>query len=114
MVKVNGKTIHAAADYKKGLIERLRASEELQREYLRANIEENSDMPEAILLAIRDIAEARGYEKLANDAGLSPKALYRILDEDKDAKPRFETISQIVQALGLRITVEPIDKVKAS
>lgn len=106
MVNVNGKTIHAATDYKKSLIERLKGSEELQREYLRANIEENSDMPEAILVAIRDIAEARGYEKLASDAGLSPKALYRILDEDKEAKPRYETIYQLIHALGLRFTVE--------
>jgi probable addiction module antidote protein len=88
------------------LIERLRKSPELQREYLKASIEDNSDLPEAILSAIRNIAEARGYEELAKEAGLSQKALYKILDENKEAKPRFETIAQLIQALGLRFTVE--------
>lgn len=113
MIKVNGKDIKGAVSYKKGLIERLKKSEALQQEYLKASIEENSDMPEAILMAIREIAEARGYETLAKEAGLSQKALYKILDEEKEAKPRFETIAQLIQALGLRFTVEPIGKTRA-
>ena len=96
--------------HENNLIEWLRKSEDNQREYLKASIEENSDMPEAILMAIREIAEARGYELLAEQSGL----LYKILSENKDSKTRFETILQIVHALGLRITVEPIQKGKAS
>ena len=102
--------IKAGRPHEEGLIEWLKKNPDNQREYLKASIEENSDMPEAIIWAIRDIAEARGYETLAKDAGLSQKSLYKILSEDKDTKPRFETISQIVHALGLRITVEPIDE----
>jgi probable addiction module antidote protein len=100
--------------HENNLIEWLKKSEANQREYLKASIEENSDMPEAILMAIREIAEARGYELLAEQSGLSQKSLYKILSENKESKPRFETISQIVHALGLRITVEPIEKEKAS
>lgn len=92
--------------HEKGLIKWLQKSAENQREYLKSSIEENSDMPEAIISAIREIAEARGYESLAKEAGLSQKALYKILSETKDAKPRFETIVQLIQALGLRFTVE--------
>jgi len=44
---------------------------------------------------------------------LSQNALYKILDEDKEAKPRFETIIQLLQAVGLRFTVEPIGKTRA-
>ena len=107
--------IKAGRSHEKGLLEWLKKSHDNQHEYLKASIEENSDMPEAILAAIREIAEARGYEVLASDAGLSQKALYKILSEDKDAKPRYETISQLVHALGLRFTVEPIDeKVRVS
>ena len=102
--------IKAGIPHEEGLIARLKDNPQRQREYLKAAIEENYDMPEAIIWAIRDIAEARGYESLAKDAGLSQKALYKILSENKDTKPRFETISQIVHALGLRITVEPIDE----
>ncbi len=58
------------------------------------------------LMALREVAEARGYETLASEAGLSQKALYRILDEEKESKPRYETIYQIIHALGLRFTVE--------
>jgi DNA-binding phage protein len=49
---------------------------------------------------------------LAIEAGLSQKALYRILDENKEAKPRYETIYQIIHALGLRLTLEPDPKAK--
>lgn len=96
--------------HEKGLIEWLKKSPLNQREYLKAQIEENSDMPEAIISAIREIAEARGYEAFAKDAGLSQKALYKILDENKEAKPRFETIAQLVHALGLRFTVEDVQE----
>lgn len=98
--------IKAGRSHEKGLNAWLQKSSENQREYLKASIEENSDMPEAIISAIRDIAEARGYESLAKEAGLSQKSLYKILSEDKEAKPRFETIAQLIQALGLRFTVE--------
>ncbi|MBK7845798.1 MAG: putative addiction module antidote protein [Bdellovibrionales bacterium] len=105
MIKIKGKT-YAGADHKEGTIQWLKQSTENQREYLKAAIEDNSDMPEVILMAIREIAEARGYENFANDAGLSKKSLYRILDEEKEAKPRYETIYQLIHALGLRFTVE--------
>jgi probable addiction module antidote protein len=103
----------AGRSHEKGLLEWLKKSPNNQREYLKASIEENSDMPEAIISAIRDIAEARGYENLAKEAGLSKKSLYKILSNEKEAKPRFETISQIVHALGLRFSVVPIRKTKA-
>ena len=92
--------------HEQGLIDWLRESPENQRDYLKASFEENSDMPEAIVAAIREIAQARGFESLAKDAGLSQKSLYKILANDKNSKPRFETIVQLVSALGLRFTVE--------
>lgn len=105
--------LKAGKPHKEGLLEWLKKKPEHQQEYLKASVEENYDMPEAILSAIRDVAEVRGYENLAKEAGLSQNALYKILDEDKEAKPRFETIIQLLQALGLRFTVEPIGKTRA-
>jgi probable addiction module antidote protein len=90
------------------LLKWLKASHENQIEYLKSSVEENSDMPEAILAALRDIAEVRGFEKLAHDAALSQKSLYKILKTN--SKPRLETIHQILHALGLRLTIEPIPK----
>ena len=95
--------------YKESLVERLREHPEVQFEYLKAMLEDNHDMPEVILGALRDVAEARGFEKLAADAGLSQKALYKILKKE-DAHPRFETIVQIFEALGVRLTLAPIKK----
>ncbi len=104
--------LKASSSHEKSLIEWLQKSPKNQREYLKSSIEENSDMPEAIISAIREIAVARGYESLAKEAGLSQKALYKILSETKEVKPRFETITQLIHALGLRFTVE-VDPRKA-
>lgn len=106
--------IKAGKPHRDGLLEWLKKKPENQQEYLKASVEENYDMPEAILSAIRDVAEVRGYENLATEAGLSQNALYKILDENKEAKPRFETMIQLLLALGLRFTVEPIQKSKVS
>ena len=95
-----------SVSYREGLVARLKDDPEFQTEYLRSSLEDNSDMPEAILMALRDIAEARGFEELAEAAHLSKKSLYKILSETKDAKPRFETIVKLLDALGLRLTVE--------
>jgi probable addiction module antidote protein len=95
-----------SSSYREKLIDRLKNDPDFQVEYLKASLEENSDMPEAILMALRDIAEARGFEELAEAAHLSQKSLYKILSETKDAKPRFETIVKLLDALGLRLTVE--------
>ena len=94
------------SSYRKSLVARLKADPDFQIEYIKASIEENSDMPEAILLALRDIAEARGFEKLADAADLSRKSLYKILSQSKDSKPRFETIIKLLGAVGLRLTVQ--------
>lgn len=44
--------------------------------------------------------------RLAEAADLSQKSLYKILSDAKDAKPRYETIVKLLNALGLRLTVE--------
>ncbi|MGH9948309.1 MAG: addiction module antidote protein [Pyrinomonadaceae bacterium] len=89
-----------------GLVDWLRESPENQKEYLKASFEENVDMPDAIIAAIREIAVARGYESMAKEAGLSKKSLYKILAENRKTKPRFETIVQLISSLGVRLTVE--------
>jgi DNA-binding phage protein len=53
---------------------------------------------------MQNIAEARGDERFAVDAGLSKNALYKIVNEEKNQKPRFETIRQLVHSLGLRFS----------
>jgi len=79
-------------------------SEEMIAAYLDAVLEDN-DM-ELLIAALGDVARARGMAQVAEDSGISREALYRALKKDK--KPRFETVSKVCTALGLRLTVQPL------
>jgi probable addiction module antidote protein len=73
--------------------------------YLDAILEEN----DAALLAaaLGDVARARGMSEIAQKAGIGREALYKALR--RGASPRFETISRVCQALGVRLTAVPVD-----
>jgi len=79
-------------------------TEEKIAAYLDAVLEDN-DM-ELLIAALGDVARARGMTQVAEDSGVSREALYRALKKDK--KPRFETVSKVCTALGLRLTVQPL------
>lgn len=72
-------------------------------EYLNAVIE--TDDQALLLSAIGDIAKATGMQKIANDSGLGRESLYKALAAG--AKPRFETVFKILQALGVSLKVSP-------
>jgi probable addiction module antidote protein len=65
-------------DYRKSLIEDLKGDEKAQYAYLKASLEENSDMPEAFLKAVETVAKARGFSNFAKKTGLNRENLYRI------------------------------------
>lgn len=98
----------ASVDYREALIEALRNNEEEQLLYLKATLEDNWDAPEAFLLSLKTIAEARGFKNFAEEAGLSRESLYRTLSSD--GNPKLETVFKILHALGMKLTVEPIEK----
>ena len=100
----------ASVSYHDDLVESLRGDEEAQIEYIKANFEENGDMPSAILSAIRIVAEVRGFKNFAESADLNRENLYRVLSEG--GNPRLDTFFKILDALDLRLSVEP--KAKAS
>lgn len=81
--------------------------------YLEVCIEEalqKNDM-NILLSAIGTAVKARGMMQVAKDAGLSRESLYKSLSPD--AKPRFETISKVLKALGVQLILKPIDKSSA-
>lgn len=78
-------------------------SEEAIAEYLTAALE-NPD-PEAFLVAVRDVAKARGIAQVAATAGLGRESLYKALKPG--AHPRFETVRRLLGALGVRLDVAP-------
>lgn len=61
--------------------------------------------PDMFLVAVRDMARARGMSQLARDAGLGRESLYKALTPG--AKPRYDTILKIVNALGVQLTAMP-------
>lgn len=61
----------------------------------------------AFKLALRNVAEARlgGMSALSEATELNREALYRALSGE--GNPTFETLSKVMHALGLRISVRP-------
>ena len=78
-------------------------NEETIAEYLTAALE-NPD-PNAFLVAVRDVAKARGIARVAADAGLGRESLYKALKPG--AQPRFDTVRRLLGALGVRPDVAP-------
>jgi probable addiction module antidote protein len=68
-------------------------------EYLTVVLEEND--PAALAGALGSIARARGMSEIAKASGLTREALYRALRPD--AQPRFDTISRVCAALGVKL-----------
>jgi len=75
--------------------------EEVIAEYLTAALEDPN--PEVFLLAVANVAKARGITKVAQDSGLGRESLYKALAPG--AKPRYETVRKLMDALGVKLRV---------
>ncbi len=76
------------------------SDEESIAEYLTAALEDPN--PDLFLVAVRDVARARGMTQLAKDTGLGRESLYKALTPG--AKPRYDTVLKIMHALGVKLT----------
>lgn len=72
-------------------------------EYMTAVFEAND--PDLLLLALSDVARAKGMAQVAKDDGLGLESLYKALSPG--AKPRFETVMKVARALGVKFTAQP-------
>ncbi len=79
-------------------------TEQAVAEYLTVILEDND--PALLAAALGDIARARGMTEIAKSSGLTREALYKALRPD--AQPRFDTISRVCTALGVRLVAQPI------
>jgi probable addiction module antidote protein len=70
-------------------------------EYLSAAVEDPN--PDVFLAALGDVAKARGIARIAKDSGLGRESLYKALSAG--AHPRFETVSAVLRALGVKFAV---------
>jgi probable addiction module antidote protein len=92
---MKGYTAFDAADYLK--------DEEVIAEYLTAALEDPN--PEVFLLAVRDVARARGMAELASNIGVGRESLYKALAPG--AKPRYDTILKVMKGFGVRLSASP-------
>lgn len=74
--------------------------------YLEAIMEEND--PSLLAAALGDIARARNMSQLAKEVGMSREGLYKALSGE--GNPAYSTISKVANALGLRLTIEPLPR----
>ena len=88
------------AKYEDGLIAALLDPEEAAA-YLDSALEEGDQ--EAFLLALRDIAKARGLSNVAHDASSNRDNLRRMLSSEGD--PRLSSLLVLLRSLGLRLSV---------
>jgi probable addiction module antidote protein len=72
-------------------------------EYLSAALEDPD--PDLFLVAVRDVARARGMTQLARATGLGRESLYKALTPG--AKPRYDTVLKIMRALGVKLAALP-------
>lgn len=69
-------------------------------EYMTAVLE--TDDSDLLLMALGDVARARGMAQVAKDAGLGRESLYKALAPG--AKPRFDTVLRVARALGVKLS----------
>ena len=83
------------------MAEALKSEEDIVM-YLNMVLEEND--PADLAHALGVIANARCTIQIAKEAGIGREALYEALRQD--SAPRFDTINRVVNALGLKLTVQ--------
>jgi probable addiction module antidote protein len=81
-------------------------NEKVIAEYLNAALEDEN--PNVFLIAVSDIAKARGMAQLAKDTGLGRESLYKALAPG--AKPRYDTVLKLMRALGVQLHATPSHK----
>jgi probable addiction module antidote protein len=79
-------------------------NDEIIAEYLTAALEDEN--PDIFLVAVKDVARARGMTQLAKDTGLGRESLYKALAPG--AKPRYDTVLKVVRALGVSLQAKTL------
>lgn len=76
-------------------------SEEMIAAYLSSVLEDGS--AEEFIVALGDVARAKGISDLAEKTGLGRESLYKTLSGG--SKPRFDTVLKIARGLGLDLNL---------
>jgi probable addiction module antidote protein len=92
--------------HSEAVIELLKDDPAFADEYLAVALEE-ANQPggqEALLMALRHVAEAQGMAQVAERAGMQRESLYRTLSPR--GNPTLKTLLAVLSGAGLRLSVE--------
>lgn len=107
------KILKNTSSYHEELIELLKKPKEADL-YLRIAMDEYHEDKdtEAFLLALRNIAEAKGgMSKLAKITRLNRQNLYNVLS--KKGNPTLDTLDSVLKGLGYKLAIQPEQKRKS-
>lgn len=95
----------ASRPHDQTVIELLREDPSFADEYLSAALDEADEQGgrEALLSALRHIAEAQGMTVIAERAGIKRESLYRALSPK--GNPTVKTLLAVMSAAGLKLSV---------
>lgn len=79
-------------------------SDESISEYLSQVLSEGDS--DELIRAVGYVAKSRGMSQIAKDSGLGRESLYKAFATG--AKPRFDTVLKVMQALGVQLNVQPV------
>jgi probable addiction module antidote protein len=88
-------------NYKDDLIKDLRNPKEAA-EYLNAALQDGNQ--EIFLMALRDVAAARGIKNISQQTSLNRENMYRMLSNE--GNPNLSSLSTILDNLGLKLAIE--------
>ena len=71
-------------------------------EYINAALEDGSQ--EVFMMALKDVADAKGISKLAKESNLNRENLYRILS--LKGNPKLTSLTSVLHSMGLKIAIE--------
>jgi probable addiction module antidote protein len=95
-------------DFKEYVIASLRDDPKLASEYLNAAMED-SDV-QVFLMALGDLAKARGMSSVSKKTGLNRENIYRIVSTN--GNPQIKSVFALLDALGLKLKTEPTRPVR--
>ena len=103
----------ASRPHAEAVIELLQDDPGFADEYLRAAMEQADQEGgrEALLAALRHVAEAQGMAQVAERAGIQRESLYRALSPK--GNPTLKTLIAVLEAAGLRLAITRRDEAHA-
>lgn len=99
---------NASRPHDEAVVELLREDPAFADEYLAAAMDEvdQSGGREALLAALRHVAEAQGMSAVAERAGIPRESLYRALSPN--GNPTIKTLLAVLNAAGLKLGVHRV------